>query len=80
MTTKAVKRDRDIDLEAIATWNSEGGAPNSLKRDGNRHGRHDAVDYEGHTQGERAGIQFDYAGCAGPTARRLGRIGCKDIL
>ncbi len=54
MTTTNVKRDRDIDLEAIATWNNEGGAPHSLKRDANRRRRPDAVQYEVHNEKELA--------------------------
>ena len=32
MSSKPVKRDQDIDREAIARWNNEGGAPVPLRR------------------------------------------------
>jgi hypothetical protein len=43
MTSKAVKRDQDIDLESIARWNNEGGAPGPLKRGANRLRLYDAL-------------------------------------
>ena len=43
MTRKTVKRDQDIDLEAIARWNNEGGAPGPLKRGANRLLLYDAL-------------------------------------
>jgi hypothetical protein len=54
MITKTVKRGRDIDLEAIATWNNEGGAPRLLKRGANRSRRHDTVEFEVHGDKELA--------------------------
>jgi hypothetical protein len=43
MTSKTVKRDQDIDLEAIARWSNEGGAPGPLKRGANRRRLYDAL-------------------------------------
>jgi hypothetical protein len=36
MTSNTVKRDQHIDLEAIARWSNEGGAPGPLKRGASR--------------------------------------------
>ena len=49
MTSKTVKRDQDIDREAIARWNNEGGAPGPLKRGANRFRLYDAVEFEVHS-------------------------------
>jgi hypothetical protein len=43
MTSKTVKRDQDIDHEAIARWNNEGGAPVPLRRGANRRRSYDAL-------------------------------------
>src|SRR6266436_5441674 len=43
MTSKTVKRDQDIDHEAIARWNNEGGAPVSLRRGANCRRLYDAL-------------------------------------
>jgi hypothetical protein len=43
MTRQTVKRDQDIDLEAIARWNNEDGAPGPLKRGANRLRLYDAL-------------------------------------
>jgi len=49
MTSKTVRRDQDIDFEAIARWNNEGGAPGPLKRGANRFRLYDAVEFEVHS-------------------------------
>jgi hypothetical protein len=46
MTSKTVRRDQDIDFEAIARSNNEGGAPRQLKRDAKRFRLYDAVEFE----------------------------------
>jgi hypothetical protein len=43
MTSKTVRRDQDIDFEAIARWSNEGGAPGPLKRGANRLRLYDAL-------------------------------------
>jgi hypothetical protein len=43
MTSKTVKRDQHIDLEAIARWSNEGGAPGPLKRGADRRRLYDAL-------------------------------------
>jgi hypothetical protein len=43
MTSNTVKRDQHIDLEAIARWSNEGGAPGPLKRGANRLRLYDAL-------------------------------------
>jgi hypothetical protein len=56
MTSKTVRRDQDIDFEAIARWNNEGGAPGPLKRGANRFRLYDAVEFEVHSNCGHNGI------------------------
>jgi hypothetical protein len=56
MTSKTVRRDQDIDFEAIARWNNEGGAPGPLKRGANRFRLYDAVEFEVHSNCGHKGI------------------------
>ena len=87
MITKTVKRDRDIDLEAIATWNNEGGAPRLLKRGANRPRRHDTVEFEVHsdkklafravTQAALDPRREDLAAVASRVSQDLWRFSCE---
>jgi hypothetical protein len=45
MTKETTKREKDIDPEAIARWNNEGGAPGPLKRGAGRLRPPDAVEF-----------------------------------
>ena len=56
MTSKTVRRDQDIDFEAIARWNNDCGAPGLLKRGANRFRLYDAVEFEVHPNGGHNGI------------------------
>jgi hypothetical protein len=47
MARETTKREEDIDPEAIARWNNEGGAPGPLKRGASLR-LHDAVEFEVH--------------------------------
>jgi len=87
MITKNIKRDRDIDLEAIAKWNNEGGAPRSLKRGANRPRRHDAVEFEVDSEKELAFLpitqaapdprQEEFAALAARVSYDLWRFSCE---
>jgi hypothetical protein len=46
MARKTANRDEDIDPQAIARWNDEGGAPRPLKGGASRFGPRDAVELE----------------------------------
>jgi hypothetical protein len=56
MTSKTVRRDQDIDFEAIARWNNEGGAPGPLKPGANRFRLSNAVEFEVHSNCGHNGI------------------------
>jgi hypothetical protein len=56
MTSKTVRRDHDIDFEAIARWNNEGGAPGPLKRGANCFRLYNAVEFEVHSNCGHNGI------------------------
>ena len=56
MTSKTVRRDHDIDFEAIARWNNEGGDPGPLKRGANRFRLYNAVEFEVHSNCGHNGI------------------------
>jgi hypothetical protein len=45
MTKETTKREEDIDPEAIARWNNEGGAPGPLKRGAGRLRPPDTVEF-----------------------------------
>jgi hypothetical protein len=60
MIRKIERPDRNVDLEAIARRNNEGGASESLKRRANRPWLYDAVDFQlCHRQQELAGSVAD---------------------
>jgi hypothetical protein len=48
MARETTKREEDIDPEAIARWNNDGGAPGPLKRGASGLRSHDAVEFEVH--------------------------------
>jgi hypothetical protein len=45
MARETTKREEDIDPEAIARWNNDGGAPGPLKRGASSLRSHDAVEF-----------------------------------
>ena len=45
MAKETTKREEDIDPEAIARWNNDGGAPGPLKRGASSLRSHDAVEF-----------------------------------
>jgi hypothetical protein len=48
MAKETTKREEDIDPEAIARWNNDGGAPGPLKRGASGLRSHDAVEFGVH--------------------------------
>jgi hypothetical protein len=48
MAKETTKREEDIDPEAIARWNNDGGAPGPLKRGASSLRFHDAVEFGVH--------------------------------
>ena len=48
MARETTKREEDIDPEAIARWNNDGGAPGPLKRGASSLRSHDAVEFGVH--------------------------------
>ena len=48
MAKETTKREEDIDPEAIARWNNDGGAPGPLKRGASSLRSHDAVEFGVH--------------------------------
>jgi hypothetical protein len=51
MAKETTKREEDIDPEAIARWNNDGGAPGPLKRGASSLRSHDAVEVGVHPIG-----------------------------
>jgi hypothetical protein len=51
MAKKTTKREKDIDPEAIARWNNDGGAPGPLNRGASRLRLDDAVEFGTHPSG-----------------------------
>jgi hypothetical protein len=51
MAKETTKREEDIDPEAIARWNNDGGAPGPLKRGVSSLRSHDAVEFGVHPIG-----------------------------
>src|SRR5260370_17498706 len=54
MTSKTVRRDQDMDFEAIDRWNND--APGPLKRGANRFRLYDVVEFEVHSNCGHNGI------------------------